>query len=174
MKSLLQAAVLSIVMTQSFGDRVAQITQRITSAQAAHTVSSAQQALFQAELAAANTANQHNDARANAMLDDVERQLTPIDHVLTRANDGGALVVHQGDQVVVAFHDPYTYDIHLSKTGIIAIKPGIMWIRGVQGIYVAKTAGVVRMTMNPRPGVTPSPPPSLQNTLVFTIVVLPS
>lgn len=173
MMGFLLTAALSTVTAQNFSDRVAMITLRITSAASTHAIAPSQQTLIQAELATAKNANGRNDPQAGAMLDDIERQLTPIDHLLTRANDGGSLVVHQGDQLVVGLHDQHIYDIHLSKRGVIAIRPGIMVVRGIQGIYIAKMPGVIQMTIEPRPGVTPSPPPSMQTPLHFTIVVLP-
>lgn len=160
-------------ISQTFAARVAAISARVSSAKAQNELAPGQDALFTAEIDAASHANAAHDRNAPAMLDAIERQLSELDRVLSRANDGGAIVVHPGDDVMVAMHDPYIYDIHSSNPDTLKIRPGVMWTRGVQGLYVAQKPGVVTFTVVPRPNAAPSPPAQLQKPVTFIIVVLP-
>jgi hypothetical protein len=159
-------------LSQSFSDRVQRLTARITNAQEQGALAPGQQTLLTAQLDAAKRANEAHDSNVASMLDVIDRQMAQIDHGLSRAENGTAIVVHVGQSVTVAMQDQYVYDLHLSDPSIIVARPGIMYTRGIQGIYTAQAPGTVTITLEPRAGESPAPPPDMQKPVRFVVVVL--
>lgn len=162
--ALLAAAVL---LSPSFVNRAAQLDSRITADQAQHLLAPGQMQMLQAQLGAARTANASGDPNAQAMLDVIDRELAEADHVLSRAENGGVLVVHTGDSVTIAMNDPYAYALDVSDRSILMLHAGVMWRRGVQGVFDARLPGTVTVTLQPK-----NAPPALANPVIFTVVVL--
>lgn len=157
--------------SQAFTDRAGTLTSRIANAQSAGKLAPGQEMLLRTQLELAQKAEDSHDSNAQSMLDVIDRQLAQVDHGLSRAEDGQSITVRVGEAVVVGMHDPYTYDLHLSDPSIISVRPGIMWTRGIQGIYVAKKPGMVTIVLEPRSGVQPSPPANLSAPVQFYVVV---
>jgi len=159
---------------QSFDDHAAALAQRIASAQGLGRLAPGQQKLLNVQLDAARDANRSGSPDAPAMLDVIDRQVAQVDRGLSRAEDGQTIVVHAGDDVTIGMHDPYIYNVELAPQSLLVIHPGVMWVRGVQGVYTAKAPGTVTITLTPRPGVNPAPPASLSQPVQFTVVILPA
>jgi hypothetical protein len=160
-------------VSQAFGDRLARTSARVTSASARHLLAPGQEELLRAQIDMAKRANDAHAANASAMIDVIDRQMAQIDHVLARANNGQAIVVHVGEDVTVAMHDPYFYDVQNSNPAALALHRGVMWSRGVQGTFAAKTPATVTLTLTPRMNTKPVPPQGMQEPVVFTVVILP-
>ncbi len=153
------------IVSQAFGDRVARLTQRIATDAENHLLAPGQEPLLRAQLAAAKTPE---------MLDVIDRQLAEVDFVLSRAEDGRAIVVHVGDDVTVAMHDPYLWSVQMSDPSALVRHAGVMYIRGVQGVYNASKPATVTVTLTASTqGALPSPPPDMKQPIVFTVVILP-
>jgi len=183
MKHLFAAALLGVTLalapplpttSQAFGDRAANLSSRIAAAQNAGRLLPGQQTLLQTQLDVAQRANAAHDPNAAGMLDAIDRQMAQVDYALSRAEDGLAISVPVGSRVSVAMHDEYVYDLHLSDTNAIAPMVGIMWARGIQGIYTTRTPGTVTITLEPRAGASPAPPANLAKPVQFYVVVTPA
>jgi hypothetical protein len=153
------------IVSQAFPDRVARLKQRIADDAEDQVLAPGQEPLLRVQLDAAKTP---------AMLDVIDRQLAAVDFRLSRAEDGGAVVVHVGDTVTVAMNDPYLWAVQNSDTRALALKVGMMFVRGTQGIFTAKKPGTVTLTLtsNTR-GASPAPPPDVKQPVTFTVVILP-
>lgn len=160
-------------VSQDFSARLARAEQRMTSAQGQGLLAHGEADLLRVELNAAKTAAQSNAQAGAAMLDVIDRQLSQADHTLSRPNAGYPLIVRTGDDVMVGMHDPYIYNLENSNPDALAPRVGIMYVRGVQGLFTAKTPGTVTITLTPRPGVSPAPPSGMDAPLHFTVVILP-
>lgn len=160
-------------ISQTFADRASALKTRITMAAGRGILAPGQQQLLDVQLDAAQKANASRQSDAPAMLDVIDRQLAQVDHGLSRAENGQAIVVHIGDDVVVAMHDPYIYDLRVSDIAALSPHVGVMYVRGIQGVYTAKTPGTVTIALVPRPNASPAPPAKLQSPVTFTIVILP-
>ena len=156
-------------ISQAFADRAARTEARITQDQTRKLLAPGQDALLRVELQATRRAYSMHDPAANAMIDVIDRQLSELDHTLSRANDGRGITVHVGDSVIVALHDQYTWNIENSDATVLAPKIGIMWTRGVNGGFTAKQPGTAILSLTPRTPV----PASVKTPVVFTITVLP-
>jgi hypothetical protein len=154
------------IVSQTFADRAARLTQRIAADASNKLLAPGQEPLLRAQLAAAKTPE---------MLDVIDRQLAEVDFILSRAEDGRAIVVHAGDEVTVAMNDPYLWSIDISDTSALARSQiGVMYVRGTQGVFTAKKPGVVTLTLTSNTkGASPTPPPDVNQPLVFTVVILP-
>ncbi|HZT12231.1 MAG TPA: hypothetical protein VFA29_05500 [Candidatus Baltobacteraceae bacterium] len=168
------APVMTSPIWQSFDDRAAALAQRIESAQGLGRLAPGQQTLLKVQLDAARSAERSGSSQAAAMLDVIDRQVAQVDRGLSRAEDGQTIVAHVGDDVTIGMHDPYIYNVELAPQSLLVIHPGVMWVRGVQGVYTAKAPGTVSVTVTPRPGVNPAPPPALSQPVRFTVVILPA
>ena len=160
-------------ISQAFADRLSRTSARVAHASDRHMLAPGQDTLLRAQIDTAKHANDIHDRNAAAMLDVIDRQLAQIDHTLSRANNGQAIVVHVGEDVTVAMHDPYFYDIQNSSTSALALHRGVMWTRGVQGSFAAKIPATVTLTATPRTNTNPAPPAGMQEPVVFTVVILP-
>ncbi len=163
------------IVSQAFADRAARLATRIANDAAQHLLAPGAAPLLLAELDAAKSANDKRDPNADAMLDVIDRQLAAVDFTLSRAEDGTTLVVHVGDNVTVAMRDPYLWNIQISDLSALArSRAGVMYVRGVQGVFSAKRPSTVTMTLTSNtPGASPTPPPGRKQPVVFTIVILP-
>ena len=160
-------------ISQAFADRLSRTSARVVNASNHRMLAPGQDTLLRAQIDAAKHANDTHDVNAAAMLDVIDRQLAQIDHTLSRANNGQAIVVHVGEDVTVAMHDPYFYDIRNSNTSALALHRGIMWTRGVQGSFAAKMPATVTLTATPRMNTNSTLPAGMQEPVVFTVVILP-
>jgi hypothetical protein len=93
-----------------------------------------------------------------------------VDHTLSRSEDGRGITVHVGERVTVALHDQYTWDVTNSDTTVLAVQAGVMWARGVQGVFTAKQPGTAILSLTPRQKATPD----VKQPVTFTITVLPN
>jgi hypothetical protein len=153
------------IISQAFADRVDRLRQRIATDAENKLLAPGQEPLLRAELAAAKTPE---------MLDVIDRQLAQVDFTLSRAEDGTAIVVHMGDDVTVAMRDPYLWSVQMSDPSSLARQVGVMFVRGVQGVFNAKAPGVVTLTLTSNtPGASPAPPSTVKQPVVFTVVILP-
>jgi hypothetical protein len=153
------------IVSQAFGDRVTRLTQRIATDAENNLLAPGQEPLLRAQLAAAKTPE---------MLDVIDRQLAEVDFALSRAEDGRAIVVHVGDDVTIAMHDPYLWNVQMSDNAALVRHAGVMYVRGVQGVYKAEKAATVTITLTANTqGVSPAPPPDLKQPVLFTVVILP-
>jgi hypothetical protein len=155
--------------SQAFVDRAARTEARITQDQERKLLAPGQDALLRVQLEATRRAYSLHDPAANAMIDVIDRQLAELDHILTRASDGRGITVHVGDSVIVALHDPYTWNIENSDATVLAPKIGVMWTRGTNGGFTAKQPGTAILSLTPRAPV----PSNVKTPVVFTITVLP-
>jgi hypothetical protein len=152
------------IVSQSFTDRFERLTQRVTDDAAKKLLAPGQEPLLRAQLAAAKTPDQ---------LDVIDRQLAEVDFTLALPEDGRAIVVHVGDDVTVAMRDPYLWSVQGSDMAALAPHVGIMYVRGVQGVYAAKKPGIVTLMLTANtPGASPAPPPTIKQPVVFTVVIL--
>jgi hypothetical protein len=153
------------IVSQAFGDRLARLTERIATDASNKLLAPGQEPMLRAQLAAAKTPE---------MLDVIDRQLAEVDFVLSRAEDGRAIVVHVGDDVTVAMHDPYLWSIQMSDPSALERHAGVMFVRGVQGVFTAKKPATVTLTLTSHtPGASPAPPPGVKQPVTFTVVILP-
>jgi hypothetical protein len=152
------------IISQAFGDRVARLTQRIAADAAEKLLAPGQEPMLRAQLDAARTPEN---------LDVIDRQLAQVDFVLSRPEDGRAIVVRVGDDVTVAMQDPYLWSVQNSDTSALALHVGVMFVRGTQGVFTAKKPGIVTLTLTSNTGGVPAPPPGVKQPVVFTVVILP-
>jgi hypothetical protein len=153
----------------AFSDRAEQLEARVADDQSHKRLAPGQDALLRVELAAARRAYSSHDPAADYMLDVIDRQLAEVDHTLSRAEDGRGITVHVGDTVSVALRDQYAWNVTNSDPTVLSMKVGVMWARGVQGVFSAKQPGTAILSLEPRDKV----PPNVQRPVVFTITVLP-
>ena len=163
------------VVSQAFADRAARLATRIAYDAAQHLLAPGAEPLLRAELGAAKSANDKHDPNADAMLDVIDRQLAAADFTLSPAEDGTTLIVHVGDNVTVAMRDPYLWNVQVSDPSALPRqRVGIMYVRGVQGVFSAQKPATVTLTLTSNtPGVSPAPPPTLKQPVVFAVVILP-
>lgn len=154
--------------SQSFGDRFARLQQRIADDQNRHLLAPGQDVLLRVQMDATQHAFDSHDPAASGMLDVIDRQLAEIDHTLSRAEDGRGITVHAGDSVTIALHDPYFWNVENSDQTALALKIGLMFPRGVQGVYVAKEPGTAILSLTPK-----TPQAEITKPIVFTITILP-
>lgn len=149
----------------AFATRAAALDARIAQDSAFHRFAAGEEALIRTELDAARRANAANDTTAAAMLDAIDRQLAAADFMLSRPEDGKAIVVHVGDDVTVAMNDGNNYVAQVSDVGKLVLHGGVMFIRGTQGVYKAAAPGTVGISVTPDGPGTPAS---------FTVVILPN
>lgn len=154
--------------SQAFPDRAARTEARINQDQQKKLLAPGQDALLRIQLAATRRAYGAHDAAANDMLDVINRQLAQVDHVLTRSENGFGIIVHVGATVVVAMHDPYSWNVENSDATALAPQMGIMWARGVQGGFTAKQPGTAILSLT-----TKTPAPGIKQPVTFTITIVP-
>jgi hypothetical protein len=160
---------LSNPISQAFPDRAALLQARISNDASAKLLAPGQDVLLRAELAAAQNAYARHDFTAPYMLDEIDRQLAIADHVLGRPENGSALVVHVGANIVVAMHDQYTYTVANTDPTSLEPRVGVAWARGVQGGFTAAQPGTAILSFTPAGNVLPNQ----KQPVVFAIVVLP-
>lgn len=153
------------VISQNPADRAACLAERIARDSSRSLLSAAEQKLYTAELAAAKSAALKHDPGAAAMFDGIERQLAPVDFILSRANDRQAIVVHPGDDVTVAMNDRSFWDVSVSDSGALVRPVGMMFVRGTQGVWKARKPATVTVTATQRGG---------SAVVWFAVVILPS
>jgi hypothetical protein len=152
------------IVSQNFADRAVRLTERIGADAERKILSTAQQGLYLGELDSAKSANAKHNRDANAMLDEIERQLAPIDFILSRSSDGRAIAVHVGDDVTVAMNDQYFWDVANSDTSALSLHKGVMFVRGTQGIWRAQKPATVTLKASQRDGTASA---------AFVVVILP-
>jgi hypothetical protein len=152
-----------------FADRAARLEARITDDQSHQRLAPGQDALLRVELAATRRAYANHDPAAAYMLDVIDRQLAEVDHTLSRSEDGRGITVHVGDSVTVALRDQYAWNVTNSDATVLALQTGVMWARGVQGVFTAKQPGTAILSLTPREKVTPD----VKQPVTFTITILP-
>ena len=155
------------IVSQAFADRAARIDARIAGDASGHLLQTGQEPLLRAELDTAKHANDAQDASAPAMLDVIERQLAQADLTLSRADNGQTIVARVGDTVTVGMSDTNTYDVRVSDMNALMLHRGVMFIRGVQGVYDAKRPAIVTLDVTPR-----SPAPAGAAAVRFVVVIL--
>lgn len=155
--------------SQRFADRLARLEARVTDDQSRRLLAPGEDALLRVQLDATRCAHEAHEPAASAMLDAIDRQLAQVDHTLSGSEDGGGIMVHVGDSVIIALHDQYFWSITNSDPTVLAPKIGVMWQRGVQGGFTAKQPGTAILSLTPRVPV----PSSVKQPVVFTITVLP-
>lgn len=155
--------------SQAFADRAARLDARIADDGAHRLLAPGQDVLLRAEMDAARRADGAHDAAASDMLDVIDRQLADLDHTLSLAENRRAITVHVGDAVTVALHDAQSWNLANTDQTSLALKVGLMWPRGVQGVFVAKEPGTAILTLTPKdPAAARAAEP-----VVFTITILP-
>ncbi len=155
--------------SSSFADRAARLEARIADDQSRKRLAPGQDALLRVQLDATRRAYAAHDPAAGAMLDVIDRQLAEVDHTLARPEDGRGITVHAGDNVTVAMYDAYAWNVTNSDPTALALKVGVMWARGVQGVFTAKQPGTAILSLTPRGTV----PANVKQPVVFTITILP-
>jgi hypothetical protein len=166
---VLAAAAATPAPAPPFNDRAARLEARIADDQSHKRLAPGQDALLHVELAATRRSYANHDPSAPYMLDVIDRQLAEVDHTLSRSEDGRGITVHVGDSVTVALYDQYTWDVTNSDATVLALKTGVMWARGVQGVFTAKQPGTAILSLTPRQQASPD----VKQPVVFTITVLP-
>ncbi|HET7813781.1 MAG TPA: hypothetical protein VFL13_05360 [Candidatus Baltobacteraceae bacterium] len=154
-----------VLGSQDFATRSQALDARIARDSGEHRFAAGQELMLRTQLDRARHANGANDPMAPAMLDVIDRQLAAVDFLLSRPENGGAIVVHVGDDVAVAMNDGNTYAARVSDVKKLALHVGVMFIRGTQGIYRAKAPGTVGISVTPGGAGTAAS---------FTVVILPA
>lgn len=145
----------------SIPDRIDRTETRIGEDVNAKVLSEDQAKLFRAGLAAIK-ALAATDSSAFPMLDELDRDLAIHDRVLAAPEDGMQFVVQTGESVTVAMHDERQWTVTTSDPNVLAPpRVGVMWARGVQGVFVAKSPGESILTLQgrnvPEPGAVATP-----------------
>ncbi len=74
--------------------------------------------------------------------DETMPEATPGDSVTVTLNDNGKTVhVKQGDRVLVALGEDYTWELEISDQTVLSRVMGMMLIRGAQGLFDAAQPG---------------------------------
>ncbi len=152
------------IVSQAFPQRVQLLEQRIATDAFGNRLAPGQGPLLTAQLNAAKAAQARHDPQAGAMLDVIDRELALVDYTLSRAENGQTLAVHVGDKITIAMRDTEGYDVQLDGQALVRA-PGVLFVRGVQGVYTASKPGVYPITLTPMGS-------SSQTPVTFTIVVL--
>lgn len=155
-KLLLAFAVLALTMgagtvasptSSALGDRLDRAEARIAAEAGTRLVSSEQAELFRADIVAIRSASASDPARAARMLDVFDRELARNDLQLAMPEDNYHVLVHVGYSIVVAMHDEREWTVRSSDAIVLAPRMGIMYMRGVQGIFSAKRPGAAVLTV---------------------------
>jgi len=154
-------------ISQRFPDRVNRLSARIESDAVRSIIDVATARLLAVDVAQARREERARPVLAAAMLDVVDRILASADYTLSRSENGRDILVPAGANVVVGMHDAQVWSLQNSDPVTLVPHRGVMFVRGVQGIFAAKRPGSAILSLTPRDGTMGSPP------VVFFITVVP-
>ena len=73
-------------------------------------------------------------------------EATTPSHAVTRADDGKTVVLAVGDRFLLPLGEDFNWTVTVADESIVRGVPGILVVRGVQGIYEAERAGETDLT----------------------------
>ncbi len=117
------------------------LRQRLDQAASLKSISDDRILLVRSELKAIADSQTNTPSLAAAMLGDVARQLDEYQHWLSMADNENRIYVHVGDHVTVAMRDQAQWSVTNQNGKVLAPIVGVMWIRGIQAVFTAKTRG---------------------------------
>ncbi len=117
------------------------LRQRLDQAASLKSISDDRILLVRAELKAIEDAQTNTPSLAAQMIGDVTRQLDEFQHWLSMTDNENRIYLHVGDHVTVAMRDQAQWSVTNQNGNVLAPITGVMWIRGIQAVFTAKSRG---------------------------------